>query len=120
MLSQDGGTLVVTDGGGELRDWNIAGPRPPTELGPPLIPSTNMGSGGVLAVSADGSAVVGNADMDGTSVFLWYLDVLADVDALCAMPPALTRANWSQYVPCLPYSPPCGTGALARADDHAP
>jgi WD40 repeat protein len=103
------GRLAIVDANGvELRNWTITATGRPVEHGQPLPSPGGTGFGDTLAVSPDGTEVVVSSSLQTFPVFLLNLNIAADVRAICAMPPKLTRANRRQYVPDLPYSPPCG------------
>jgi WD40 repeat protein len=97
-FSPDGKTLAVGgDSGTQL--WNLTDPTHPTALGVPL-------AGNSPAFSPDGHTLATVAD-NGT-VQLWETDASQANSRIChATGSTLTRQQWQQLIPELPYDPPC-------------
>lgn len=106
---------VLALGGSGVWLVNITDPARPRQLGQPLVGP----AGGVTALAfgtAGHRLVVGGED--GT-IQVWDLDVDDAVHRVCAVTGyALTPTLWRQYVPQLPYDPPCARpahyGSLSR------
>ncbi|WP_435613515.1 nSTAND1 domain-containing NTPase [Streptomyces sp. bgisy159] len=107
-FSPDGRTLAAaghTDDG-TISLWNVTDPDHPTPIGRPLTVQTGIVA--VLAFSPDGHTLAATTD-DGVAT-LWDLNVESAIGRICAgSRGALTRQQWSRYVPQLPYDPPCAT-----------
>lgn len=101
-FSPDGDILAL--GGSEVRLVDTGNPARPSQLGQPL----NGPPGGVTALAfSPGARYLAVGGHDGT-IQLWNLDIDAAVDWICAATRhALTPALWREYVPQLPYHPPC-------------
>jgi WD40 repeat protein/energy-coupling factor transporter ATP-binding protein EcfA2 len=107
-FSRDGHTLAAaghTDNG-TINLWNVTDPDHPTPIGRPLTVETGFVA--VLAFSPDGHTLAATTD-DGVAT-LWDLNVESAISRICAgSSGALSRQQWSRYVPQLPYDPPCAT-----------
>ncbi|MDH2390591.1 hypothetical protein QCN29_17690 [Streptomyces sp. HNM0663] len=107
-FSPDGRTLAAaghTDNG-TINLWNVTDPDHPTPIGRPLTVETGFVA--VLAFSPDGHTLAATTD-DGVAT-LWDLNVEPAISRICAgSSGALSRQQWSRYVPQLPYDPPCVT-----------
>ncbi|MFG3117954.1 hypothetical protein ACGF4C_26670 [Streptomyces sp. NPDC048197] len=107
-FSPDGHTLAAaghTDNG-TINLWNVTDPDHPTLIGQPLTVETGFVD--VLAFSPDGHTLAATTD-DGVAT-LWDLKVESAISRICAgSSGALSRQQWSRYVPQLPYDPPCVT-----------
>ena len=103
-FSPDGKILAAGSSDDKVWLWNLTDPARPTRLGQPLTGPT--GSVNSVAFSPDGHTLAAGSD-DGT-VRLWNLDVDDAIQRICATTSnALTPAQWKQYIPQLPYDPPC-------------
>ena len=100
----DGRTLAAGSADGTVRLWDVADPAHPTPLGPPLTgPASAVNS---LAFGPDGRTLAAGSE-DGT-VRVWNLDIDDAIQRICATTgDTLTLAQWKQYIPQLPYDPPC-------------
>ncbi|MFF9018149.1 WD40 repeat domain-containing protein [Streptomyces sp. NPDC014870] len=105
-FSPDGRTLAAaghTDSG-TINLWNVTDPDHPTPIGRPLAVETGFVA--VLAFSPDGQTLAATTD-DGVAT-LWDLNVESAISRICAASSgALSRQQWSRYVPQLAYDPPC-------------
>jgi WD40 repeat protein len=94
-------SAAVTDG--TVWQWGIADPQRPKVLTTLRAPLTTQ----VFAVkySPDGRLLLGS---DGKAVRLWEPDVARASRLICSTTgDGITRKEWEQYVPGLPYAPPC-------------
>ena len=105
-FSPDGRTLAAGSGDGTVWLWNLTDPAHPARLGQPLAGPTDYLVSTSVVFSPDGRTLAaGNGD--GT-VWLWNLDVDDAIQRVCATTGnTLTPARWEQYIPELPYDPPC-------------
>ncbi|MFB6814732.1 hypothetical protein ACFCV8_09325 [Streptomyces sp. NPDC056347] len=107
-FSPDGKTLAAagdTDSG-TINLWDVTDPDHPKPIGLPLTVDTGFVA--VLAFSPDGHTLAATTD-DGVAT-LWDLNVESAVSRICTgSSGALSRQQWSRYVPQLPYDPPCTT-----------
>ena len=103
-FSPDGRTLAAGTANGEVWLWNVADPARPTPLGLPLDrPHELCQLGGVQP----GWAHPGRRQRR-RHVRLWNLDIDDAIQRICATTSnTLTPAQWKQYIPQLPYGPPC-------------
>ncbi|MEV6331298.1 WD40 repeat domain-containing protein [Streptomyces sp. NPDC051909] len=95
-----GDVLAVGDADGTVR---FADPANATALSRPL--SGGVGRVTALAFAPDGRTLA--AGGPGLPVRLWSTDPQAAARWICAGTDVLTPAQWAQYVPGLPYDPPC-------------
>ncbi|MEW2569840.1 WD40 repeat domain-containing protein [Streptomyces sp. NPDC047070] len=104
-FSPDGATLATASLDSSVRLWNIAQPSEPTLR---AVISTGTAYAYDVRFSPKGDTL---ATADGYGhVILSALDLAKAENYVCARAGmAITRAEWAQYVPDLPYAPPCGT-----------
>jgi WD40 repeat protein len=106
-FSPDGGTLVTGDSQGTIRLWQTASG---TEIGAPL--SADSSGIEALVFSPNGRSFMSAGD-DG-AVRVWSVDVLPGSYAavrqqVCSLVGGgLSRMEWSQYAPNVPFANPCG------------
>jgi WD40 repeat protein len=104
-FSPDGRTLAAADGDKTVALWNIANPAVPVRIGSLTGPSGTVFS---VAFSPDGRTLAAGSQ-DGTTR-LWSATPAAAATYVCAVVgDTMTRAEWAQYVPGVPYAPPCPT-----------
>ncbi|MFD5825487.1 hypothetical protein [Lentzea sp. NPDC060358] len=102
VLHPDGHTLASADTSGEVTIWEFADPARP--LGVTLLSSGRLYDAAAIAFSPDG-ALLGAAD--GTRTTVWSIDSPRLLAKLCADSPAIPETVWRQYLPDVPYDPPC-------------
>ncbi|MGH3696335.1 MAG: TIR domain-containing protein [Pseudonocardiaceae bacterium] len=102
-FSPDGHTLATASYDNITRLWEVSDSHQPRLLG---ILTGHTNTVFSVAFSPDGHTLAtGSAD---TTALLWETDVTSVADRICktAWPP-ITRDEWTQYLPELPYQPPC-------------
>ncbi|MFD6284739.1 hypothetical protein [Streptomyces sp. NPDC060205] len=104
-FSPDGAMLATASLDSSVRLWNIGEPSDPTLR---AVISTGTAYAYDVRFSPEGDTL---AIADGYGhVILSAVDIAKAQNYVCTragMP--ITRAEWAQYVPDLPYAPPCGT-----------
>lgn len=114
-FSPDGRTLAAGANDGSVWLWNTADPANPVSLSSPLTGSVSDVSS--VAFSPDGRTLA--AGTIGGTIWMWNLDVDNAVQSVCtATERTLTLAIWKQYVPHLPYDPPCAHPGHYGLLDH--
>jgi WD40 repeat protein len=101
-------TLASGSADGKIQLWNVASPSElePQPIGQPLTSST--GAVFSVAFSPDGGTLASGGE-DGT-VRLWNLNVNYAIERICTTTRNdLTPEQWHQYIPQLPYQPPCAS-----------
>ena len=102
-FSPGGNILAAGNTDGSVWLWNLARPTHPALIATLAGPSGHVYS---VAFGPDGRTLAA-ADSSGL-VWLWDTGDGTAAHAVCATAgQPLTRAEWSAYVPGLPYAPPC-------------
>jgi WD40 repeat protein len=102
-FSRDGTTLAAADGDAVVL-WDMSDPTAPSQLGQPL--ETGNGTPVSSVAFSPGAATLVAGDSDGVQV--WNRDVGFATSRICGLTGGeLTKQEWSQYIPQMPYDPPC-------------
>jgi WD40 repeat protein len=103
-FSPDGRTLAASSADQTIWLWNVSDLRHPVQLAK-LTAAT--GAVHTALFSPDGRIVAGGSS-DRTAR-LWHVDPDFAADFVCTVSGTpITPAEWSQYVPGIPYRNPCG------------
>jgi len=103
-FSPDGQTLASGSSDGAVRMWDLVDPTHPLAIGPPLTGHTDVVYS--VAFSPNGN-ILASGSSDGT-IRLWNQTPNSAIRWICATTRnALAKENWSNYIPQLPYHPPC-------------
>jgi WD40 repeat protein len=102
-FSPDGHTLATTSYDTTAPLWNISDPHHPTPLG---TLTGHTGSVHSVAFSPDGHTLATTSNDD--TARLWETNVESAAARICSITwPTITKNEWDQYLPDLPYRPPC-------------
>ncbi len=102
-FSADGRTLATGSADRIVRLWDISNLRRPSSLSTLTGHTNNVWS---VAFSADGRTLATGSE-DRTAR-LWETNVDSAAARICSITwPAITKIEWDQYLPDLPYRPPC-------------
>ena len=102
-FSPDGHTLATGSTDTTARLWDIRDPSQPHPLGT-LTGHTNAVR--AVAFSPDGHTLA--TASDDTTARLWDTNIDNVATRICTITrPAITNSEWHQYLPDLPYRPPC-------------
>ncbi|MBV9314764.1 MAG: hypothetical protein JO100_13790, partial [Pseudonocardia sp.] len=103
VFSPDGHILATADADGTARLWDVSTPRHPSPLETLTGHTKAVYS---VAFSPDGHTLATGSE-DNTAR-LWETDVDIVGKQICAIAwPVITKTEWDQYLPDLPYRPPC-------------
>ncbi|MFI5872341.1 hypothetical protein ACIBAH_07835 [Streptomyces sp. NPDC051445] len=103
-FSQDGDTLASGGNDNTIRLWNVTDPAGASPIGQSMSP--NAKTGNFLSFSRNSHMLGVSSGAD--TVRLWNLDVDEAITRICATTRGvLTADKWHEYLPRLPYEPPC-------------
>ncbi|MDT7784170.1 MAG: hypothetical protein QOF58_2589 [Pseudonocardiales bacterium] len=101
-LHPDGRMIASAGEAGEVVIWDVSDPSRPVEVS--SLRSGARFDAASIAFSPDGSLLGG---ADGTRTTIWSIDVPRLLEKLCADSPPIPETEWRQYLPDIPYDPPC-------------
>ena len=110
-LADSGRVAAAGDNGGTLWLWDLPAGTSASVQGQQLL---SMPAGGAIfgLAAAGDQLITGN---ESGEVEFWNLSTAAAIARICGTTGnELTASAWQQYIPQLPYSPPCGTAEPPR------
>jgi WD40 repeat protein len=101
VFSSNGNTLATGNGDHTVRLWDISDPHQPRPLGTltgltGAIPSVSFSPNGHTLATAS-----------SYQVRLWETNVERVSARICRITSSITNDEWNEYLPGLPYRPPC-------------
>ena len=103
VFSPDDRTLATADGDNTVTLWDIADPAAPGRLASLTGPT---GTVFAAAFSPDGTTIAAGSQ-DGTTRLRRATPASAATYVCDVAGAPITSAEWEQYIPGLPYGPPC-------------
>jgi WD40 repeat protein len=103
-FSPDGHTLASVYADGTVQLWDVTRPAHARLSGQLGQPQTGISFFYPVAFSPDGHTL---ASGSAGGIQLWNLNVQYATERICATAGELTRQQWNQYIPQLPYQPLC-------------
>jgi WD40 repeat protein len=109
-FSPDGDILASADSGGNTHLWDRADIHAPVTMGDFATPQGSTLIGLSLPVKGASDRIA--ETVSGTDTFnTWDIDSNTLIGRVCASSgDPITTAQWNQYVPGQPYTPPCAAG----------
>ncbi|UMP05334.1 AAA family ATPase [Amycolatopsis sp. EV170708-02-1] len=113
-FSPDGGILASGHSTSpSVSLWNVANVDNLEPLGQPL--TGHESSIGAVTYSPGGNIIASSADayredngfLPLSTVLLWNMNTDENVRRICATTPRLSVEQWKEYLPAIPYGPPC-------------
>ncbi|MFC3897791.1 TIR domain-containing protein [Lentzea rhizosphaerae] len=101
-LRPDGKLLASAGESGEIVLWDAADAERLIEVG--TLRAGGRYSAASIAFSPDGTMLGG---ADGQSTMIWSVDVPELLGRLCEESEPIPESEWRQYLPDVPYDPPC-------------
>jgi WD40 repeat protein/energy-coupling factor transporter ATP-binding protein EcfA2 len=101
-FSPDGRTVATASADNTARLWNIRDLHHPSPLGTLTAHTSSVKS---VAFSPEGHTLA-TASADSTAR-LWETNLDSVTTRICKTTPTITPLEWNQYLPHLPYQPPC-------------
>ena len=101
-FSPDGHTLATASADNTARLWDLHDLHHPSPLGALTGHTSSVRS---VAFSPDGHTLT-TASADSTA-HLWETNIDSVTTRICQTTPTITQSEWNQYLPDLPYQPPC-------------
>ncbi|MDX8035473.1 TIR domain-containing protein [Lentzea sp. BCCO 10_0856] len=101
-LHPDGKRLASAGVSGEVVLWDITDPARPVEVS--TLRAGGRYTAAAIAFSPDGTMLGG---ADGVRTTIWSIDVPQLLSRLCTDSSRIPETEWRQYLPDVPYDPPC-------------
>ena len=108
-FSPEGNILASADSDGNIHLWDISDVHAPVTIGEFTAPAGSTLIG--VSQPARRGRLRGRDDRGDGGFSTWDIDASTLISRVCASSgDPITAAQWNQYVPGQPYSPPCAAG----------
>ncbi|MFJ9847235.1 AAA family ATPase [Kitasatospora sp. NPDC101155] len=104
-FSPDKHTLASGGVDGTVRLWDVTDPAHPTTLGQPLTGHTGIVASVAFSPDPDKHTLASGSGDD--TVRLWQMSADEASGQICASTDSISPRQWQQYLPQLPFKPPC-------------